>query len=68
MLGHQPARHRPVVGSGQKSTRRVGSGRVGSGRVKILWPDDTSAANDNLRQNSNFESMVKAKKIRKRTK
>ena len=29
MVGPQPARYRLAVGSGQKSGRRVGSGRVG---------------------------------------
>ena len=39
MVGPQPARYRLAVGSGQKSGRRVGSGRV-----EILWPERTSGS------------------------
>ena len=41
MMGPQPARYRLAVGSGQKSGRRVGSGRIGSGRVGLSLSDPT---------------------------
>ena len=45
MVGPQPARYRLVVGSGQKSGRRVGSGRAGSGRVGLRFYDPSAPLN-----------------------